>query len=402
MRSLVFLNRFYWPEKPATGQLLTDLAELLAAKGHRVTVVTSRDQSLPKLEEHRGVRIQRLESLRWQSSGRLAKAAAWAGFAIAALWWLGRRLQPGDTLVLLTDPPLLCLLAGPIARAKGARVIHWTQDIYPELPMRLGGMRWLSPLCRLRNREWRQSAACIALGTDMRDFILRAGLPAGHIRVIPNWAPQGLTPAVPELIAHRREVWGLNGKFVVAYSGNLGRVHELEVIIALAAELRENVGLIFLFIGEGAQLGRLRSLVETLRLTNVRFLPPQPRDDLAVSLGVADAHFVTLRPGCEALVFPSKFYGILAVGKPVLYIGPPQTEIARHIREARLGAAFDREDASAMAAEIKRWQQDPELVARMSHNAASALPQQGGLASAATLWQELLAAPAEPTSIQAS
>ncbi|MCW5550440.1 MAG: glycosyltransferase family 4 protein, partial [Opitutaceae bacterium] len=284
---------------------------------------------------------------------------------------------------------------------KGARVIHWTQDIYPELPMRLDGMRWLSPLCRLRNREWRQSTACIAIGTDMRDFILRSGVSARRVRVIPNWAPQGLVPATPELIRQRREAWGLNGKFVVAYSGNLGRAHELEVIIALAAELREAAGLIFLFIGEGAQLGRLRAMVEAQRLNNVRFLPPQSRDDLAVTLGAADAHFVTLRPGCEALVFPSKFYGILAVGRPVFYIGPLQTEIARWIREARLGAAFDREDTPAVAAEIKRWQLDPELVARMGRNAVNALPAQGGLASAATLWQELLAAPAEPTSIQA-
>ncbi|HRI81928.1 MAG TPA: glycosyltransferase family 4 protein [Opitutaceae bacterium] len=391
-RQVIFINRFYWPEKPATGQLLTDLAEELAARGQTVTVVTSGLSALPRSETHRGVGIHRLRSARSQSSGAAAKALAWTGFSIAALWWLFRRLNAGDTVVLMTDPPLLSLFAGPMARMKGARVIHWVQDVYPELPMILGGGGWLRPLRWLRNREWIHATDCVALGPDMRDLMKRQGLAPARITVIENWAPLSLAPANPAQIANLRRKRGLEGKFAVVYSGNLGRVHELEGVIRLAARLQDEPGLQFLFIGEGAQLSRLQSLATAQRLPNVRFLPSQNRGDLAASLGAADVHLVTLREGCEALVFPSKFYGILAAARPVFYIGPTQAELARRIQTDGIGAAFARDELDAMAEELKRWHRDPPLVARMSERAADISRQYGGLASAANLWQKLLSA----------
>jgi colanic acid biosynthesis glycosyl transferase WcaI len=390
-RRVIFINRFYWPEKPATGQLLTDLAEDLAARGQAVTVVTSGPPSLPRSELHRGVLIHRLGSAYSRSSAAAAKMFAWIGFSIATLWWILRRVQADDSVVLLTDPPLLSLVAGPMARVKGTRVIHWVQDVYPELPMVLGGGGWLRPLRWLRNREWSNANACVALGPDMRDLMEREGLAPARIATIENWAPLGLAPADPAQISSLRRARGVEGKFVVVYSGNLGRVHELEAVILLAERLQAEPGLQFLIIGEGAQLARLKSLVAARRLPNVRFLPSQNRGDLAASLGAADVHLVTLRRGCEALVFPSKFYGILAAGRPVFYIGPTSADLARRIQTDGIGAAFGCDELDAMAAELKRWQRDPALVARMGEKAAGISRQYGGLASAANLWQKLLA-----------
>ncbi len=389
---LFFLNRFYWPEHPATGQLLTDLAEALAAEGFEVTVLTSGPSQAPRDESRHGVRIQRIRTPRGAGQGALGKAFSWLSFGLGAAWRTWRTLRPGDTLIVLTDPPLLNLLTGPLARRRHARVIHWVQDIYPELPERLSRLRGLGVIRRLRNREWRQTDTCVTLGDDMQRFILRQGVPADQVRIVPNWGPHGLVRATPDEVARQRAEWRLEGKFIVAYSGNMGRVHDLDPILAVARQLLPDAQIVFLFIGNGAQRPRLEAEVKAAKLTNIRFLPPQPRAYLSASLTTPDVHLVTLRPGCEELVFPSKLYGILAVGRPVLYIGPTACELARQIQAGGYGAAFAGTETTAMAATLSAWKHDPARLAGLGDRGAALAHTQGGLASATQLWQELLRA----------
>lgn len=390
MSRIVFLNRFYWPEEPATGQLLTDLAEELAGRGCDVQVLTSGPRGAVPDEQRHGVAIRRVRSPRFAPTGFLGQAANWCGFGLGALWCLMLQLRRGDALVLLTDPPLLLLFAGPLARLRGARVFHWVQDVYPELPERLHGLRGLGAMRWLRNREWRLASGCAVLGADMARLLVANGADRNRVTVVPNWAPRGLEPAAPGTIAALRESWGLRDKFVVAYSGNMGRVHDLEPVLELAATLRDDARCVFLFIGAGAQHRQLEAIARAKSLPNVLFRPPQPRAQLAASLGVADVHLITLREQCEDLVFPSKLYGIAAVGRPMLFIGPPHCELAGLVVAAGMGRSFARDDVAGMARVLGHWQDSPADLAALAGGALAFSRTTPGLAQAANYWQSLV------------
>jgi glycosyltransferase involved in cell wall biosynthesis len=390
MSRIVFLNRFYWPEEPATGQLLTDLAEELACRGYDVQVLTSGPRGATVSERRHGVAIHRVRSPRFAQTGFLGQAANWFAFGLGALWCLMLQLRRGDTLVLLTDPPLLLLFAGPIARLRGVRLYHWVQDVYPELPERLNGLRGLGAVRWLRNREWRLADGCAVLGADMARLLVANGVDRNRATIIPNWAPHGLEPAAPGVIAALREQWGVRDKFVVAYSGNMGRVHDLEPVLELAAALRDEPGCVFLFIGAGAQHRQLEAIAKAKQLPNVLFRPPQPRAQLATSLGVADVHLITLREQCEDLVFPSKLYGIAAVGRPVLFIGPPQCELAGLVAAAGMGLGFARNEIAGMARALRQWQDSPSELAALARGALAFSRTTPGLAQAANYWQSLV------------
>ncbi|WP_052360902.1 glycosyltransferase family 4 protein [Geminisphaera colitermitum] len=378
---IVFLNRFYHPSTTATGQLLTDLAEGLAARGHAIAVVASRhDASLPENETRNNVRIHRIGTPSRRRG--FMRVLEFRAFRAAALRQLHAMLTPSDTVVALTDPPLIGVTAAQACHARGARLIHWTQDIYPEL-LSAAGPGWPAlPLVSLlrprRDRAWRDAARCVTLGEDMAALLRARGVPPGRLTIIPNWAPAGLTPPPPEDIAAVRARWALddqtNGpRFIVAYSGNLGRVHDFTPCINVAATLRDDPRFGFIFVGEGARKSWLQRTVAARGLKNVVFRPHEPRQHLAVSLAAADAHWVTLREGCEHLVFPSKLYGIAAVGRPVLFAGHAGCELTRLVERNQLGLAAPPHDTAAFVRALRRWIDTPLAPAACDTAARSAL-----------------------------
>lgn len=364
----IFLNRFYWPDEPATAQLLADLASALAAAGGEVTVIASQPAraGIPRWETKEGVSIRRVQSTRWARLGALGKAVDFLTFGAAALLRLSLVARPGDLVIVLSDPPLLGVGAWLVARLRRARIFHWVQDIYPELAIELAGQRWLRMLRPARNAAWRQADGCLTLGTDMHATLLAAGVASGRTAIAPNWAPRGLGPTPASVADELRRQWGLEGKFVVAYSGNLGRVHALAPILAVARELRSRTEIAFVFTGDGAQRAVLEAEATRTQLTNVQFHPAQPRAELAAALALGDVHLVTLRDGCERLVFPSKIYGVAAVGRPVIFIGPRECELARLVETHGFGRAHGTGDVAAIVATIQAWQADPERRRKLS------------------------------------
>jgi len=281
MSRLIFVNRFYWPEEPATSQLLTDLAEALASKTEQGTlprqneqssmrkrsdepqppsleglVLASRQRDLPRNETQRNVRIARLGPARRDSASLLSRAFDLACFLFAALFYLARHTRRGDTVVLLTDPPLLGLFATPILRLRRARIIHWVQDIYPEIAAELSSQRWLRLLRPLRDWSWRKAHAAVTLGPDMAAVLTAARISPRRIHTIPNWPLPELREAPSDDIAALKATWptALADKFTVLYSGNLGRVHDLPPILEIAATLRDSAPHIaIVFVGRGPQ-----------------------------------------------------------------------------------------------------------------------------------------------------
>ncbi len=398
---LVFVNRFFYPDHSATSQLLTDLCFALAARGHEVHVVTSCQRYddaaaiLPEHERCQGVEVHRVRTTRFGRDNLLGRAADYASFYLAAGWRLWRIARTGDVLVAKTDPPLISVVVALVARLRGARLINWVQDVFPEVAEALGVRALAGPqaglLRRLRNAGLRSAVANVVLGESMAAVVARAGAPASRVHVIPNWADrEAILPVAAAENPLRRE-WGLEGKFVVCYSGNMGRVHEFDTILDAARILSTRAEpIVFVFIGAGAQRRRVEEEVRRKDLANVQFRPYQDRASLSLSLGVGDVHLVSQRPEVEGYVFPSKLYGILAAGRPLAFIGDRKGEISLLVEREGIGAAVEQGDAAALSDQLLRLAGDAGSREAMGARARALLCERYDKRIAFKAWEKML------------
>jgi glycosyltransferase involved in cell wall biosynthesis len=246
----------------------------------------------------------------------------------------------------------------------------------------------------LRNASLRGAEINVALCPGMAAHLVGEGVPSTRIAVIPNWADGArIQPLAPERNP-LRAAWGLEGRFVIGYCGNLGRAHEVEPVVELMTLLADEPGLLFLFVGAGFGYRALRAEVAARGLANVVFRPYQDRARLPESLTAPDLHLVTLRPACEGLVMPSKLYGALAAGRPVVFVGDPEGDVGR-IVGAGLGLVASPQAMPALAEEIRALRRDPARLARLGAAARRAYEASSMDASLAA-WSRCLRAAALP------
>ena len=398
---IVFVNRFYAPDHSATSQMLTDLAVALAAGGTDVQVVASRqryDDAAASLAPHEvldGVDVHRVRTSSFGRGNLVGRALDYASFYVAAGVKLFVLVRAGDIVVAKTDPPLMAVIAGWVARRRGARLVNWLQDLFPEVAANLGMAPALGPggslLRWLRDRSLRRAAANVVLGRSMRDCVAVRGVDPGKIKVIPNWADGALLRPVDRRGNPLRAEWGLGDRFVVGYSGNLGRVHEFGTMLDAAEAVRSQADVVFLVIGGGAQKAAVAKAARERGLSNILFKPYQLRDALGPSLSAADVHLVTLRPELEGLVVPSKFYGVAAVGRPTIFIGDPAGELGSIVREAQCGMCVRQGDGEGLAGAITMLRDDSALRERMGANARRVFAERYDKAIAVAAWRSLLA-----------
>ncbi len=386
---IIFVNRVYWPSQAATAQLLTDLAEGLAARGWVVHVIAAGRESGVR----NGVVMHRTGEGE-QHRGLWSRTFNYRRFTHRARELLVTLAQPGDVVVPMTDPPLLATSITAAMRGRGGAVVPWIQDIYPEiLTAHLGVLSALPfwPVRLKRDAAWQAARRCVTLGAEMRQHIAAHGVPAERIALIPNWAPKELhTPPSAQAIKACRDRWQVADQFIIAYSGNLGRVHEFDTILAAAERLRKRTDIIFLFIGTGARFEQIRKRAETRNLGNIRLLPPESRENLAAALAGADAHMVTLKPAFDGLVFPSKLAGVLAVGRPVLYVGRIEGEIARLLAVNECGVTTAPGEEQPLAEIITQWQKDPAHCRKLGQSARAAYDKHFTFAHALSQWEAIL------------
>jgi glycosyltransferase involved in cell wall biosynthesis len=365
MRVLI-LNQFFHPDVAPTGQLAADLAEDLVAAGHQVRVVTGRGGyagggRLLRRETWRGIEIERVYATTLGKGTLPRRLAGYATFYLAAAW----RLLTGpraDVVLVMSTPPLIASTAALLRRWRGVPFVYWVQDVYPELAVAFGVLRAGGAAGRafdLAARFTLRSAdAVVVLGEAMARRLETKGVSRGRLAVIPNWADgRAVHPLLAEDNSFRRD-HGLDGQRVVLYSGNMGRAHDVETILRLARGMRDRKGVTFLFIGDGHLRGEVEAA--SRELPNVRLLPYQRRDDLARSLSAGDVHVVTQRPETLGLLEPSKFYGAMAVGRPVLYLGPAGSEVGRTIQDEAAGEVVAPGDLAGAQAALERLLAEPE------------------------------------------
>lgn len=406
MPRLIFLNRYFHPDQSATSQLLSDLAFDLGERGYDVHVVTSQQRyddakaRLPAREAFGGVQIHRVRTTRFGRRALIGRGFDYLSFYLAAWSSVLALARRGDVVIAKTDPPLLSIPASIAARQRGAKLVNWLQDIYPETAMRLGVPLSRGALGRalaeLRDRSLSGAAANVVPGEMMADRLRVRGLPADCVRVIHNWTDDERISPLRRTDNPLRESWGLRDKFVVGYSGNLGRAHDFETALGAAERLRENPRIVFLFIGNGGLQPKLAAEVTARGLQEtVRFFPHQDRAALKFSLGVPDVHWLSLKPDVEGFVFPSKLYGIAAAGRPVIAV-VENGEIAGVVNRHQCGFAIAPGDGDALAQSISKLAADPELCAAMGQRARQMLDAEFSRRRALEAWRGLLDRCASP------
>jgi colanic acid biosynthesis glycosyl transferase WcaI len=396
---VIFVNRFFHPDISATSQIASDLALQFAADGKVVHVVTSRlryddpEVTLPSNDEASGVIIHRVWTTRFGRTSTLGRLCDYVTFYVAAPLAVIRLALPGDVVIVKTDPPMISVSVLIAARLRGVRVVNWLQDLFPEvaiaLGMKLGGASMRAVLIWIRNCSLRWADANVVLGSRMQVLVAQHA-PNVPIYVVPNWSPAMEIAPLSRIDNPLNDQWQLAGRFIVGYSGNLGRAHDLGIVLEAADRLRDQLEIMFLIIGEGNQKESLQAEVRSRGLTNVLFKTYQPKEQLKFSLALPNVHLISLKPVLEGMIVPSKFYGVIAAGRPVIFIGDKNGEIAREVTRGYCGMTMPPDDPNLLAKIITQLCGDTELCERMGKNARAFFEAEYSQSIAIDKWRRVL------------
>lgn len=319
----------------------------------------------PAREQRNGVEIRRVRATsfgRRSHAGRLADYAAFhalAGLRAAASGW-------ADVVVTLTTPPLAGWMGRAAKLLRGVRHVNFVMDLHPDAEFASGLLRPDSVPGRalegLLGRSLRGADANVVLGRHQGARVLARGVDPRRVIEIPVWSDAREIEPVPRERNPLRERLGWADRFVVMYSGNAGLVHRFEELLDAAEEIDEtDPRVLFAFVGGGPRRPEIERAVRERGLSNCEFRPYFDRADLRWSLSAADVHFMSLRPEHVGVAVPGKLYGILAAGRPVLFVGSPACEPAETIAAAGAGLAFQPGQGAELARAIERLRDDPVL-----------------------------------------
>ena len=341
MKRLLVLNQYYWPGPEATAQLLTELCEGLA-ETYAVTVVAGTTRGAgPGRQERNGVEIVRVPSTSFSRSRLAARAANYLTYVVLAAL-RGVTARRPDIVLCQTDPPFIGDAANLVARRFGVPLVAVVQDLYPESAAETGKLSSPVALKGLRaavDAYLHRAERVVAISETMRRRLEARGVEPGRISVIPGWVD---AETIHPVAVDR------DGSFLVMHSGNVGQAQELDTLVDAARELPD---VEFEIVGNGSRRNELERLASSL--PNVSFLPFRPRDELSESLSSASLHFVGLASGLAGYVIPSRLYGVLAAGRPVLVAADEKSEPAELVREAGAGIVVPAGRPDAVAAAIR-------------------------------------------------
>lgn len=372
---LSIITQFYPPDYAATGQLIEELAVQLGRIGLSVQVFTGQpgyafhNELAPRNEQLGLVTIRRSSATRLWSKRIRGKALNGVLFCLRSALHLLRNRSRGDVLLLTTAPPFLPLLGYFAHKLFGIPYVCLLYDLYPDVAVELNVVskqNWLVRFWDAVNcRIWKNAQQVIVLSSSMKDRIV-AKCPEinDQVAVIHNWADQNWIVPIAKQQNNFAKEFNLVEKFTVLYSGNMGRCHDMETIME-AVKLLQAEPIQFVFIGNGAKRKVFRAEVEQLGLDNCQFLPYQDKENLPYSLTACDLSLVSVSPGMEGLVAPSKLYAALAAGRPVGIICEPHSYLREIVADGDCGEAFSNGDAIGLAAFIRRLAADQQLVKQM-------------------------------------
>ncbi len=392
LKTIKFINRCYWPDSEATGQLLTELCEYLAPRWNVEAIVGQPNWNAEGkqfvssgVERRNGVRVNRLSHRQMPKNRKFARLCNLFSFTFAVRKW-GKSLPVmtagcEEVIVCETDPFLLPLIVGPIARRRRARLFYYLQDIYPDVAISLGITADNVVMRGLRKRlkaEYEQAEGIVVLDDDMKQRLGDWGIHRSKMTIVPNWIDCNAVKPIKVQNAFRRAE-SLEDKFVVMHSGNMGMTQRLDVLVdamghvfknevahvgGLANKVSELSGIqtniVLVLIGNGARKKDLEKYAACR--SYIRFMDYQPKEHLAESLSAADLHVVSMDQSITGCLAPSKLYGILASGTAILAIVPKGNSVWRLVEEEMLGWTVEPGNIQGIAKAIGAAKSTPESI----------------------------------------
>jgi nucleoside-diphosphate-sugar epimerase/glycosyltransferase involved in cell wall biosynthesis len=401
---LLFINRSYWPDAEATGQLLTELCEDLAAHWDVHVICGQPVHNLDDESFHtrgpckrHGVVIHRVRHSQFPKKSTVGRISNMVTFFLAASYRALRVPRP-DVIIAETDPPMLCLLGLAVRTIRRTRFVCYLQDIYPDVAVALGKLAegFVSRLLRrLFLMAYRHADAVVVLSRDMQRLLQSHLGPDANLHVIPNWVDTSLVR--PTKGDNRFRIQhGFEERFVVMYSGNLGLSQRFGDVLDAAQALRDDDKFLFVFVGDGVQGDSLKRQVADRNLHNVKFLGYQPKQDLSQSLSAADVQLVLLAPEVSQCLMPSKVYGVLASGTPMIVVAALDTELAQLCLEYHVGNVVAPSDPGGLAQAIRKMANDRAALVQQGVAARNLAQSRFDRAIVVRLFSELLRSTVRP------
>lgn len=379
-RRWLFVSQVFHPDQQATSQLFSDLFAGLAQQGVGATVLCGwpRETGHPARERWQGVEIRR-GGLRVDGKSSLwHRAMAYGSYTLWLCVQLLFAAPAGARWLVVTNPPFAPVVAWVCALLRGRSYELFLLDVYPDGLAAVGTLAAGSPIARLwrwaNRRAFAGAERIYVLGRDMeRICTARYGVDAGKLVYFPHWSATVVaTPREKSATRLLTTLPALHGKFVVQYSGNMGLWHDIETIVRAAHLLNGEDEIRFLMIGDGMRRRRAEALAQELGLTNIVWLPYQPKETLDDSLACCDAALISQRAGLEGVAVPCKLYGILASGRAILAQVPKHSEVDLVVAEERCGWSVEPGDAIALALAIRRAASDRDETALRGKRAFAA------------------------------
>jgi len=399
--NLVVLTPHFAPDVAPTGVVVSRIVEELAERGHTIQVITS----LPWYRNHSvepgyGGKLVRRASVPWGEVIRLhpfpandkrqllRRAAGFAGFSAVA-GAVGSRGGRVDGVLAVSPPLTLGVDGWVIARARRAKFVFNIQDIYPDVAVELGVLENRAVIAAAHAVErfcYERAHAVTVLSNDLKANVSSKVSDPSKVVVIPNFVDTKTIRPMAKDNEYRRE-FGLEGKTVAMYAGNVGLSQSLELVLEAAAALAYEPDLVFVINGQGARRDQLRRDAESL--SNVVFVDSQPMDRLPEVLAAADVHLVPLKKGLARSSVPSKTYSIMAAGRPMIASVDPGSEVASLVARAEGGVAVPPDDAEAFTKALRTLLDQPEEMLRMGAQARRFVEQWASPAAIAEAYEEL-------------
>ena len=374
---IVFFTQLYYPDITTTATLMTDLVEDLAGNGMNPEVVCAQPTYLtngkfPKVEFHRGVEIRRVWTFLLDKNNNIGRILNSTSCFFSMLPRL-LSSRNNTLMVFNTNPALLSLLGFINAKLRSQRYIVLVHDLWPELPAHIGMIKKNGVLYRAiefaNKLAFKHASATVVLSGAMKKRVLDK-VPGmnGSVHVIHNWVDADRVYPVAKADNRLLNDLGIQDKKVVMYSGNLGRYQPLEVMIGASNELRNRKDMVFVFAGDGGKRQKIQEMAASLKLKNVMFIPFQPLERLAESLSMADMSLIGIYPENEGVIMPSKLYGLLAVGKPIICVSDPKSEVVEILNHAKAGVHSSIDDPRELAQKIVSLLDDTQKAQEMGAN----------------------------------
>lgn len=364
---LTIFSQYFYPEMISTGHLLTELVVELARKGIKSSVICAQptyysNDKLDKKIIYNGISIRRTVNTQFDKNSLKGKLFNSFSFFISALL-IALKEKGKSPIVLVTNPPFLGLVGLICKICKRRSYILIVHDLYPDIIVNMGYLKHDSLLTLLWNkinkRIYNAASFVVVLGRDVQRRI-HDQVPSEiqkKIKLIPNWADPELIYFIDQSCNPFIKEQGLDGKYLVQYSGNMGLTHDMETIIEAAKMMHNNETIHFILIGGGGKLAKIKKMAEDYGLKNMTFLEYQPRESLKYSLSASHVSLISLERGAEGLSVPSKLYGIMASGRPIIAIMPENTEVALTLNEYQSGLITPPKDVASLVNKIT-WMQE--------------------------------------------